>query len=312
MQIGSLKLSSPFLLAPLAGFSDLAFRLLCREHGAGLCYSEMISGHGLVYGQQKTADMLKTVPAERPVAFQLFGSDPEIMGAAAAILSTAPLDQIDINMGCPVKKVIKKGAGAALMKEPRLAQEIIRQVCANATVPVTVKIRSGWHRDEIIAEDFARMAADAGAQAVAVHARTWSQGFGGPVDWQLIGRVKKAVDIPVIGNGDILSRTDGEALMAATGCDGVMIGRGALGNPWVFQAGGRPAAKSQIVAGLKRHLDLIAQHQPAERRLAPTKNHAGRYFKGLAGGAEIRRQIYAAQSFADLRELIDGLSEPGT
>ncbi|MDT8334095.1 MAG: tRNA dihydrouridine synthase DusB [Desulfurivibrionaceae bacterium] len=305
MRIGNVILDNPFILAPLAGYSDLPFRLLCREYGAALCYSEMISCHGLVYRQQNTFNMLKTVAAERPVCIQLFGSEPETMGEAAAILSDYPIDLIDINMGCPVRKVIKKGAGAALMKEPQLAGEVIRRVCAKTTLPVTVKIRSGWSHDQITAPAFAKMAEEAGAAAVAIHARTWTDGFGGTVDRAVIKAVKQAVAIPVIGNGDISSYREGLAMMAETGCDAVMIGRGALGNPFVFRPESRPANAAGIVPALYRHLELIEEYYPPERVLARTKNQAGRYFKGLPGSSNIRQAIYNAQSFRALKDLLN-------
>ncbi|MFO7607220.1 MAG: tRNA dihydrouridine synthase DusB [Desulfurivibrionaceae bacterium] len=305
MQIGNVILDSPFILAPLAGFSDLPFRLLCREYGAALCYSEMISCHGLVYRQRNTLDMLKTVAAERPVSIQLFGSEPEVMGEAAAILSDYPIDMIDVNMGCPVRKVIRKGAGAAMMKEPDLAGEVIRRVRSNTDLPVTVKIRSGWSHERITAPDFAKMIEEAGAAAVAVHGRTWTDGFSGSVDRGVIKAVKAAVSIPVIGNGDILSYRDGLAMMAETGCDAVMIGRGALGNPFVFSPDGRPADAAGIIPALGRHLELIEEYCPSERVLARTKNQAGRYFKGLPGGAKIRQLIYSAANFRELKDLLD-------
>ena len=203
--IGTLTLENPFILAPLAGFTDLPFRLLCREYGAGLVFSEMISCHGLTYQQQKTWDMIQSVNEERPVAMQLFGSEPDIMARAASLLSREPIDCIDINMGCPVKKVTKKGAGSALMKNPELASEIIRKVRENTDKPLTVKFRSGWNHQTINAVEFAQMAEDSGADAVTVHARTWSDGFSGKADWEIITDVKKHVSIPVIGNGDIHS-----------------------------------------------------------------------------------------------------------
>jgi nifR3 family TIM-barrel protein len=304
MQIGNVKLATPFILAPLAGFSDLPFRLLCREYGAALCYSEMISCHGLTYQQKNTFDMLQTIAGERPVNIQLFGSEPEVMGRAAAILNDYPIDLIDINMGCPVKKVIKKGAGAFMMKQPELAEKVIRQVCANTDLPVTVKIRSGWSHDKITAPDFARMIEQAGAAAVAVHGRTWTDGFGGTADRSVIAAVKKAVSIPVIGNGDILCYQDGLAMMEETGCDAVMIGRGALGNPFVFRPEGRPANVAGIVPALHRHLELIEEYCPTERVLARTKNQAGRYFKGLPGSSKIRQLIYSAKTFQELKDLL--------
>jgi len=304
MRIGTLNLDNPFILAPLAGYSDLAFRLLCREYGASLCFSEMISCHGLHFRQKNTLDMLKTSAAERPVAMQLFGAEPEVMAEAAAILSELPIDLIDLNMGCPAKKVIKKGAGCALMKDPALAAEIIRGVVKNSSVPVTVKFRSGWDHQSISAGDFARMAEDNGAAAVTVHARTWSDGFSGTADWRIISQVKQAVSIPVIGNGDIQSHADGVRMLAETGCDGVMIGRAALGAPWIFSAEApeNPSLTFRLTA-LKRHLALIAKHQP-DTPPSQIKNHAGRYFKGVVGGAEIRRQIFNQTSFAAVKEIV--------
>ena len=309
MQIGTLELSSPFILAPLAGYTDLPFRLLCREHGAGLVYSEMISCHGLVYQQRNTLEMLDTVAEERPVAMQLFGAEPEIMGKAAACLSQLPIDLIDINMGCPVRKVIKKGAGCALMRQPKLAERVIRQVRANTDLPVTVKIRLGWNHQEINGPEFAKMAEGAGAAAIIVHGRTWSDGFGGIADRAGIARVKAAITVPVIGNGDILSYRDGLAMMAETGCDAVMIGRGALGNPFIFSPEGSPGNLAAILPSLTRHLDLIERFCRPEHVLARTKNQAGRYFKGHPGSSEIRKRIYAAANFAELRLVIQQLDE---
>lgn len=308
MRIADLVLDSPFILAPLAGYTDLAFRLLCREYGAGLTYSEMISCHGLAYGQEKTVKMIKTVPKERPVAMQLFGADPDIMAEAAAILSEQPIDLLDINMGCPVKKVIKKGAGAALMKNPALAEKIIKKVRAASKVPISVKFRSGWDYEAAqagAAIDFAKMAMNAGATMIAVHGRTAVQAFGGRADRRIIAAVKNAVSIPVVGNGDIQSYADGRAMMEATGCDGVMIGRAALGNPWIFSPAGPPDTLTLRIAGLKRHLNLISRYLPTTEGLAGTKNHAGRYFKGIPGGSAIRQRIYQAKSFDELRTLIE-------
>ena len=306
MQINSLTLNKPFILAPLAGYTDLAFRLLCREYGADLCYSEMISSHGLTYRQQNTIDMLQTIPEERPVNMQLFGSEPDIMGEAAAILcEIVDVDLIDINMGCPVKKVIKRGAGCALMREPKIASEIIRKVVDNAKVPVTVKFRSGWNHHTITAVNFAKMAEDSGASMVTVHARTWTDGFSGDVDWDVIRAVKKAVKVPVIGNGDILSHDEGVKMMRETGCDGVMIGRAALGNPQVFKPGSMMPSRQSRLTALKRHLELIARFFPMEWALGKTKNHAGKYFKGLHGGSTIRARIYDCKDFEELKQTVE-------
>jgi nifR3 family TIM-barrel protein len=309
VQIGSLTLTSPFILAPLAGYTDLPFRILCREYGAGLCYSEMISCHGLVYEQKNTINMLATVEEERPVAMQLFGADAKMMAKAAALLTRYPIDFIDINMGCPVKKVIKRGAGCALMKDPPLAAAIIRGVVKEATVPVTVKIRTGWRHSTINCCDFAKMAEDKGAAAIAVHGRTWSDGFSGTADWRMIGQVKESVAIPVIGNGDIHSYQDGHDMMAQTGCDAVMIGRASLGAPWIFSAvaSANPSLLYRLTA-LNRHLDLIEQFFPAEKIFAKIKNQSGRYFRGLPGAAMIRKQIFATKSFNEFRSVIDSLA----
>ncbi len=310
MKIDALSIKNPLILAPLAGYTDLPFRLLCREHGAGLCYSEMISCHGLVYKQKNTIAMIRTAAAERPVAMQLFGADPGIMGDAAAILSEHPIDMIDINMGCPVKKVTKKGAGAALMRDPQLARRIIRAVCRNTKLPVAIKIRSGWTPGTINAVDFSKMAEDEGVKAIAVHGRTWKDGFSGHSDWQIIANVKKAVSIPVIGNGDVKSYQDAQAMMAETGCDGVMIGRAALGAPWIFRDKGCSSPPLSIRLGaLKRHLELISQFQSPDAILPKIKNQAGRYFKGVSGKATLRKTIYEFMEFENLLEYVHTLHD---
>lgn len=304
LQIAHLTLDSPFLLAPLAGYSDLPFRRLCREFGAGLVVSEMISCHGLVYKQANTLAMLASNPAERPVSFQLFGADPAIMGQAAALLSTFHPDLIDINMGCPVKKVTKRGAGAALMQDPQLAMAILTNVIKNSTVPVTVKTRIGVDSQHISAVDFARMAEDAGAAAITVHGRTWAQGFTGTADWDVIAQVKQAVTLPIIGNGDIHSHAQGLEMMRQTGCDGIMIGRAALGNPWVFSPGGKPTELAPLLDGVSRHLELIELALPPGHMPGCIKNHLGRYFKGLPESARYRKMIYDCKDLAALHHLL--------
>jgi nifR3 family TIM-barrel protein len=305
LTIGSLHLPSGLILAPLAGYTDLPFRLLCRENGAALCFSEMISCHGLVYDQKNTYELLQTVAGERPFAVQLFGSDPELMARAAAIVSAWPVDLIDINMGCPVRKVIKKGCGAALMKDPQQADAIIRAVCASTPLPVTVKFRSGWTADNINGPAFAAMAEEAGASAVTIHARTWAQGFGGRADRQVIRDVKAAVSIPVIGNGDILSYADGLAMEADTGCDGVMVGRGALGNPWVFSPMGRPATLADRSPVILRYLELAEQYLALDKVLFKVKNHTTKFLTGLNGAARIRQSIYACTTMEEMVALLN-------
>ncbi len=308
MKIGRITLDNPFILAPLAGYTDLPFRLLCREMGAGLVVSEMISSHGLVYGQQKTLAMMQTVSEEHPFALQIFGNDAEIMGRAAAIVSTHPVAMIDINMGCPVRKVVKKGSGAALMKDFARAEAIIRAVLANTDLPVTVKFRSGWTESAITAPEFAAMAENTGVAAVTIHARTWSQMFGGQADRNVIARVKEIVTIPVIGNGDILSYGDGLSMIKETGCDGVMIGRGALGNPWVFQPAGLPDSLSSRLPVLQRHMELAGQYLDTARLLFRIKNHAARYLSGLPGATQIRQQITECSTLEEIKELLRALA----
>ncbi|MDD3814547.1 MAG: tRNA dihydrouridine synthase DusB [Desulfocapsaceae bacterium] len=307
LHIANLTLDSPFLLAPLAGYTDLPFRQLCREFGAGMVVSEMISCHGLVYGQAKTRAMLASNTAERPVAFQLFGADPAIMGEAAALLSTFHPDCIDINMGCPVKKVTKRGAGAALMQEPQLARAVLTSVINNSTVPVTVKTRIGVDSRNISAIPFARMVEDAGAAAITVHGRTWAQGFTGTADWDVIAQVKQAVSLPVIGNGDIHSYAQGLEMMHQTGCDGIMIGRAALGNPWVFSPGGKPSDLASLMDGVFRHLELIEESVTTDHMPGDIKNHLGRYFKALPESARYRKMIYDSKDLPGLRQALESI-----
>jgi nifR3 family TIM-barrel protein len=308
LQIGHLSFDSPFVLAPLAGYTDLPFRLLCRKFGAGYCVSEMISCHGLVYQQKNTLRMLASIPEEKPVSYQLFGSDPEVMADAAEIMASFGPDMLDINMGCPVRKVTKRGAGAALMTDPGLAETILTKIVSRVSLPVTVKIRSGRDSNSINAPAFAKMIEDNGASAITIHARTWSQGFSGRIDKAIITQVKEAVSIPVIGNGDILSCQEARRMIEETGCDGVMIGRGALGNPWVFQDTGRPDEMREIISGARAHLALIEEFLPAERVLGYIKNHICRYFKGLPGSSVLRQKIFIAPNLATLKRLLEAYS----
>ncbi|MFT5699303.1 MAG: tRNA-dihydrouridine synthase B [Desulforhopalus sp.] len=303
-QIGPHKLDNPFVLAPLAGYTDLPFRLLCKEFGAGLTVSEMISCHGLVYRQSNTLRMLKSAEDERPVSFQLFGAEPDIMAEAAEIMASLKPDIIDINMGCPVRKVTKRGAGSALMTTPKIAEEIIHKVVSRVNIPVTVKFRSGKDQQHITAVEFAKMVEGAGASAVTVHARTWAQGFSGQINPSVIRDVTQSIKLPVIGNGDVFSLAEGYKMMADTGCHGVMIGRAALGNPWVFSKNGRPDGYREIMDGARRHLNLMQEHLPVEQVMGYIKNHISRYFKGLKGASSFRKKIFDAATADEINSLL--------
>jgi len=306
--IGPLSVPNTLVLAPLAGYSDLSFRRLCREHGAGLCVSEMISCHGLVYKQKKTIQMLESCNEDYPLSYQLFGSDPDIMAEAAAILNDFKPDCVDINMGCPVKKVTKRGAGAALMADLERAEQIIQAVVKASYFPVTVKMRSGPDRCHLNAEDLARRAEYHGVSALTVHGRTWKQAFTGKADWKTVSRIKECVSIPVIGNGDVASYGDAHNKMEATGCDGVMIGRAALGNPWVFHPQGRPGSLLTILRAVIRHVELLESYSESPRfKLAAMKNHLGKYFKGFSGSSAIRKGIYDATDWTSLRQMLSQL-----
>ncbi len=298
MKIAALDLSNNLILAPLAGISDLPFRTIVRRFGCGLCYSEMVSADGIVRGQRKTLDILRSGPGDRPLVAQIFGSDPRVLAAAAAIIEQRGLaDAVDINMGCPVKPVIRRGAGAALMRQPERVRLIVREARRTVRIPLTVKIRSGWSPNEKNALEIARIAEGEGADAVAVHPRTASQGFSGRSDWSVIAEVKAALKIPVIGNGDVEAPGDVSALLEQTGCDGVMIGRGALGNPWIFRNALRHLAGEGIkLANLEEKRGVIAEHlaMSVERygELTGVKNfrkHLFWYTKGLRGSAAFRK-----------------------
>jgi len=252
--------------------------------------------------------MLASTPEEKPIAFQLFGADVATMAKAAYLLNTYKPDFIDINMGCPVKKVTKKGAGAALMATTDLAKNIILEVIKNSEAPVTVKFRKGIDSNNVNCIDFAKMSEDTGVAAITVHGRTWSQGFSGLSDWDIISQVKRSVAIPVIGNGDILSYEEAMYRLNASGCDGIMIGRGALGNPWIFNSDAPPENYSTIIKTVLRHLDLTQKYLEVDRLLAVIKNHIGRYFKNKKGSASFRKQVYNSKSFDDLYSGLQNLA----
>ncbi|WP_371365718.1 tRNA-dihydrouridine synthase B [Sporomusa rhizae] len=315
MQIGKLTLANPVILAPMAGVTDLPFRLLAKEMGCGLVYSEMVSDKGLIYDNVHTKKLLAIDERERPVALQIFGSDPESMGRAAKIVAAAGADIIDINMGCPTPKIVKNGEGSALMKKPEVAYRIIASVVESASgVPVTVKFRKGWDDKSVNAVEIALIAEKAGAAAVSVHGRTREQFYSGQADWKVIREVKQAVKIPVTGNGDIRTPQDAKRMLTETGCDGIMIGRGAQGNPWIFRqvahylATGEllpPPTLSERIDMLLRHLDMLVDHKGEYIGIREMRSHAAWYTKGLPKSAELRLKFNQASSKEDFIRIME-------
>ena len=311
MKIGNLKFDHIAFLAPMAGIADRAFRELCIQHGAAYTVTEMVSSKGLTMGDKKSAQLL-TIGSERPCGAQIFGDDPETMAQAAKKCLAFSPEIIDINMGCPAPKIASNGGGASLMKNPQLAYEITKAVAEAVPVPVTVKIRKGWDDDSINAVQMAALAEKAGAAAVTVHGRTKEQMYSGKVDYDIIAEVKKAVSIPVIGNGDITDEQSATMMMEKTNCDAIMIGRGALGNPWLFSRINAyfdecrvlpPPTITQKMVTMLGHVQKIIEYKGEYIGMREARHHAGYYTKGLRGGATLRREICQMEHFEQLQEL---------
>ena len=314
MKIGNVNLANPYILAPMAGVTDLPFRLLCKEQGAGLLCMEMISAKALQYKNKNTKALLAIHPEEYPVSLQLFGSDPKIMSEMAKMIEELPFQILDINMGCPVPKVVRNGEGSALMKNPKLVHEIVSAVSKAIEKPVTVKIRKGFDDDHINAVEIAKIIEDAGGAAVAVHGRTREQYYSGKADWDIIRQVKEAVSIPVIGNGDVISGENALQMRRETGCDGVMIGRAAQGNPWIFgqtveylEHGTIPKKPelSEVKAVILRHANLQMQYKSELTAMREMRKHVAWYTTGYPHSAQLRAAVNEVQNMDELRQLLE-------
>ncbi len=314
LQIGNVELANPYILAPMAGVTDLPFRLLCKEQGAGLLCMEMVSAKAIQYNNKNTKALLQIHPEECPVSLQLFGSDPDIISEIAKQIEELPFTILDINMGCPVPKIVRNGEGSALMRNPKLVYEIVSKTAKAIKKPVTVKIRKGFDDTSINAVEIAKIIEDAGAAAVAVHGRTREQYYSGKADWDIIRQVKKAVSIPVIGNGDVVSGESALAMMKETGCDGVMIGRGAQGNPWIFselltydKTGKMPErpGREELKEMMLRHARLQMEYKGEYLGIREMRKHVSWYTTGLPNSAKLRGEINAVESYEELVSLLE-------
>ena len=314
LTIGNVTLENNLILAPMAGVTDLPFRLLCKEQGAGLLCTEMISAKAIHFKNKNTKSLMRILPEERPVSLQLFGSEPDLMAEIAAQIEDEPFDILDINMGCPVPKVVNNQEGSALMKNPKLVGEIVSKMASAIKKPLTVKIRKGFTEGSVNAVEIAKIIEASGAAAIAVHGRTREQYYAGKADWDIIRQVKEAVSIPVIGNGDVNSPESAKRLIEETGCDGIMIGRAARGNPWIFGRINRfletgvkeeEPGVQEVKEMILKHARLQSEYKGEYTGMREMRKHVAWYTAGMPHSASVRRQVNEVETYEQLEKLVE-------